>query len=76
MVTAERCPDPCWLDGDLFLHILVSGVCRDLKARAEKEQEQERTAYKERARRTRASLEHPDSDAEEDPWERKPIATR
>lgn len=49
---------------------------RDAKIKAEKDLEQERTLQKERARRIRADLEHGDSDADEDPWERKPIASR
>lgn len=55
---------------------MCCGFCRDVKNRAEKEQEHERTVQKERARRIRADLDHADSDGEEDPWERKPIASR
>ena len=55
---------------------MVCSIYRDAKIKAEKDLEQERTLQKERARRTRADLEHADSDADEDPWERKPIASR
>jgi hypothetical protein len=47
-----------------------------MRTRAEKEQEQERAAIKERARLLRSDLEQPDSDAEEEPWARRPIAMR
>lgn len=47
-----------------------------MRLRAEKEYEHERAAARERARQIRSDLEQPDSDAEEEPWMRKPIATR
>ena len=50
--------------------------CRDTYAQAEAQREQERAAARERARQLRADLESPDSDGEEEPWARKPIAAR
>ena len=43
---------------------------------AEKEQEGLRQAAKERMRHVRADAEAIDSDGEEEPWARKPIADR
>jgi hypothetical protein len=43
---------------------------------AEKEHEDLRQAAKDRARYIRADLEAIDSDGEEEPWARKPIADR
>jgi hypothetical protein len=50
--------------------------CRDTHAQAEAQREQERAAARERARQLRADLDAPDSDGEEEPWARKPIAAR
>ena len=54
----------------------VWAACRQMREAAEKEQEALRQATKERLRHIRADAEAIDSDGEDEPWARKPIADR
>ena len=50
--------------------------CRGVREAAEKEHEGLKQAVRERMRALRADLEAVDSDGEEEPWARRPIADR
>lgn len=54
----------------------IWALCRQMREAAEKEHEALRQAIKERTRHIRADVEAIDSDGEDEPWARKPIADR
>ena len=59
-----------------FLPDWICAGCRQMREASEKEQEALRQAMKDRMRHIRADAEALDSDGEDEPWARKPIADR